>query len=48
MKKEMIRRFMKEKQNKLNQEAEKQKQQEIKKTLKVHANLIKLNNYCKK
>lgn len=44
----MIRRFMKEKQKQHNQEAEKQKQQEIKKTLKVHANLLKLNNYCKK
>lgn len=39
---------MKEKQKQHNQEAEKQKQQEIKKTLKVHANLLKLNNYCKK
>ena len=27
---------------------ESKKQQEIKKTLKVHANLLKLNNYCKK
>lgn len=39
---------MKEKQRQMNDEAEKQKQQVIKKTLKVHANLVKLNNYCKK
>lgn len=48
MKKTIIRRFMKEKQKQITELAEKQKQQEIKKTLKVHANLIKLNNYCKK
>jgi antitoxin component HigA of HigAB toxin-antitoxin module len=48
MKKEIIRKFMKEKQRQMNDEAEKQKQQELKKTLKVHQNLVKLNNYCKK
>lgn len=48
MKKELIRKFMKDKQKQHNYEAEKQKQQEVKKALKVHANLVKLNKFCKK
>ena len=48
LKKERIRKFMKEKQKQLMTEQERSKQTEIQKTLKVHANLLKLDKYAKK